>query len=117
MTDNNPESGDLVSKVKPWLKEKSGYPLEMTTASALASAGFETVQGDYFPDDKTGTLRELDVTGYVAHRLTGLQVSVALLVECKSSLKKPWLLFTSQHAYSPNLSIVRRSSHDRGRRV
>jgi hypothetical protein len=114
--DSNPND-DLVAKVTKWLKDESGYPLEMTTAAALASAGFETVQGDYFPDDKTEKLRELDVTGYVAHSQSGLQVSVALLVECKSSFEKPWILFTSSHGYSPNLSVTRRSTNEQGRRV
>lgn len=110
-------SKDLVSRVKKWLDKESGYPLEMTTAAALASAGFEIVQGDYFPDDKKDVLRELDVTGYIAHSDSGIQISVALLVECKSSLDKPWLLFTSSGSYPANLAVVRRSTNEQGQRV
>lgn len=109
---------DVVLQVTKWLKEKSGYPLEMRTASALGSAGFAVVQGDYFPDEKTGTLRELDVTGYVTRSESGLQVSIALLIECKSSMEKPWLLFTSSaQPYPPNLAVVRRSTTERGHRI
>jgi hypothetical protein len=115
--EGNDVTKDLVSKVKKWLEEESGYPLEMTTAAALASAGFEVVQGDYFPDAKSGVLRELDVTGYIAHSDAGVQISVALLVECKSSVEKPWLLFTSAASYPPNLAIVRRSTNERGQKL
>lgn len=103
-------SGDIASNVKRWLDEESGYPLEMTTAAALEAAGFEIVQGDYFPDTNTGSLREIDVTGYLTHAGGGLQVSVALLIECKSSVDKPWLLFTSRTDYPKNLAVVRRST-------
>jgi hypothetical protein len=112
------QKDDLVAKVGKWLNEESGYPLEMNTAAALTSAGFEVVQGDYFPDDKTNTPRELDVTGYVTCRNdAGMQVSVALLVECRSSTEKPWLLFTSPDTYPANLAVVRRSTNENGRRV
>jgi hypothetical protein len=110
-------SDDIVSKVKKWLDEESGYPLEMTTAAALEAAGFEIVQGDYFLDNKTGVSREVDVTGYVTHAADSAQISVALLVECKSAVDKPWLVFTSAMAYSKSLAVVRRSTSGLGQRV
>lgn len=110
-------SGDIASNVKKWLDEESGYPLEMTTAAALEAAGFEVVQGDYLPDNNTGSLREIDVTGYVTHSEGGVQISVALLIECKSSVEKPWLLFTSKTNYPKNLAVVRRSTSTLGQRV
>lgn len=110
-------SGDIASSVKKWLDEESGYPLEMTTAAALEAAGFEIVQGDYFPDKNTGSLREIDVTGYVTHSDNGVQISVALLIECKSSVDKPWLLFTSKTDYPKTLAVVRRSTSTLGQRV
>lgn len=108
---------DLISTVRRWLDQESGYPLEMTTAATLASVGFEIVQGDFFPDDKQDVWRELDVTGYVTFSRENRQISVALLAECKSSTLKPWLLFTSSLAYPPNLAVVRRSTNEQGQRV
>src|SRR5882672_5890683 len=86
--ERKPEAKDIVSRVSQWLESESGYPLEMVTVAALASAGFGVVQSDYFEDQdgEREILRELDVTGYVNHSESGISISVAILVECKSSV-------------------------------
>jgi hypothetical protein len=112
------DQNDLVIKVRKWLDE-TGFPLEMTTAAALASAGFDVVQGDYFPDDKTDKPRELDVIAYLRSGERGryAKISVALCIECKSSIEKPWLLFTHAQPYPAIAAVMWRSANEKGRKV
>jgi hypothetical protein len=105
------EDRDIVTAVTEWLISGSGYSLEMATAAVLSKAGFTVVQGDYFPDNTEGdreVLREIDVTGYIGSSGSGVQTSVAFMVECKASTKHPWLLFTYPHGYSDTLQVTRR---------
>jgi hypothetical protein len=105
------EDHDLVSRAVKWLNNKSGYPLEMLAAAALSKAGFNVVQGDYFVDhgeDGRELSREIDVTGYITHLGNNVQISAALMVECKSAKEAPWLLFSYAHGYSETLQVVRR---------
>jgi hypothetical protein len=104
---------DLQDSLSSWLKD-SGYVLEMTVARGLTAAGFEVLQADYHEDIGTNKLRETDVTGYVSQSSQHSQVTFSLVVECKSSGEKPWVLFTYDHHYSQNLSVVRRATNRAG---
>jgi len=84
---------DLKKKVTAWL-ETQGYPLEMRVASALREVGFDVSQGEYYDDPETQTAREIDVIA-VKRDKYGL-LGISLVVECKKSADKPWVLFTSE---------------------
>ena len=93
-------SGNLSQRLREWL-EKSGYPLEMETASALRGAGFDITPSYIYTDQETGKGREIDVLA-TTHDRIGL-LHVAFLIECKSS-SHPWIIFKSkdsESSYSP----------------
>jgi len=86
---------DLPSKVRDWLQQE-GYPFEMRVAQAFAKAGFRIQQSDYYDDPQTGVPREVDVVARIQSSVkSDLIFRVLFLVECKSSLDRPWLLFCS----------------------
>src|SRR6056297_2787184 len=84
---------DLTERVAGWLEEQ-GYPLEMRTAKVVRDAGLRGVQGAYYPDPESGAQREIDIVAHTGD-LTGL-LSLSLVIECKASRDKPWVLFTSE---------------------
>lgn len=84
---------DLKKRVTDWL-EKQGYPLEMRVASALRDVGFAVSQGEYYDDPDTKTSREIDVIAVKTDEYDILETSI--VVECKRSADKPWVLFTSE---------------------
>ena len=86
------ESEDLQERVAHWLSNQ-GYPLEMTVASIFRKHEFDVSQGIYYSDPETAETREIDV---VADRsdFVGL-LGVFMVIECKSSKDKPWVIFSS----------------------
>jgi len=88
---------DLQTNVTEWLS-KQGFPLEFATAKALADQGFRTDQGAYVPDPKTGVLREIDVIASSETSREGITFRTSVVVECKWSKDKPWVVFTSASA-------------------
>jgi len=85
---------DIISKVEKWINEE-GYPLEMKVANAFRANGFEVLQSYYYQDPENNTLREIDMVA-IAPEFTGI-TNIRFVVECKSSKKKPWVLFSSEH--------------------
>jgi hypothetical protein len=88
------QEDDLKTKVTSWLNGQ-GYPLEMRVASTLQKDGFRVVQSEYFADPDTGVSRELDVAAFKQIEIENVLFRVSLLIECKHSTDKPWLLFSS----------------------
>ena len=88
---------DLRDKVSDWLS-KQGFPLEFTTAKAFASYGFRADQGAYVPDPKSGVLREIDVIASTENFREELTFRTSVVLECKWSKDKPWVVFTSRGA-------------------
>lgn len=84
---------DLKRRVANWL-EKQGYPLEMRATNMAREAGLRAAQGAYYPDPESGAQREIDVVASTSD-LTGL-LNLSLVIECKASRDKPWVLFTSE---------------------
>lgn len=82
---------NMISDVRDWM-DKTGYPLEMRTASEFRVAGFEVRQSSYYTDPETSKPREIDVE-VISKSLVGL-LDVRCFVECKSS-EKPWVLLAS----------------------
>lgn len=87
-------ANDLNKKVLEWVMGQ-GYPLEMKVATSFRNRGFEVIQSHYYPDPENNELREIDIVA-ITPEYTGL-IDVSFVIECKSSKKKPWVLFTSEH--------------------
>lgn len=97
---------DLNSRVREWLTSQ-GYPLEMAAARILQSAGFNTIQSDYYADPDTGEAREIDLVASMQRELDDLYVRVTFVIECKVSKDKPWLIFTSREAGIATPALMR----------
>jgi hypothetical protein len=88
-------SGSLLENVGEWL-EAEGYPLEFRAANVLRKHGFHSLQGVYVQEGEDGPKREIDVLALMTRRVgeAGF-LRVAMIVECKWSGNKPWVVFTS----------------------
>lgn len=80
MPANDHESLD--SKVLDWVN-KQGCSLEMRVAQIFEKAGFEVSQFESYLDAQTSELGEIDVVASTNNQIDAINVSVALLVECK----------------------------------
>ena len=90
---------DLKSKITEWL-ESQGYPLEMLVASKLREHHFRVFQSDYYNDaNNADVLREIDIYAYKQVDIKGILFRLALVIECKLSSKKPWIMFSSREAH------------------
>lgn len=107
---NNETSLDI--KIKNWL-ETQGYPLEMNVAQAFQGVGAHVIQSEYYVDAATSDSREIDVVAYWQDDIDGILVRISLVIECKSSKDKPWILFVSNktHLASPARVAQRAASH------
>lgn len=109
------EKDDLKTKVSKWLN-KQGYPLEMRVASTLQQSGFRVVQSEYFSDPETGDSRELDIVAYKQKEVENILFRISLLIECKRSTDKPWLLFTSDKTrLADPARVAQRAANSLGR--
>lgn len=107
---------ELKKAVGDWLRT-SGYPLEMTVAQGLQQAGFGVVQSEYYEDLHTGKWRECDVIAYEHRYGKTVRAIFSLVVECKSGVDKPWVLFTRTDPYPRQLSVSRRATTEAGQSV
>lgn len=88
---------DLRDKVSAWLSQQ-GFPLEFSTSATLAKHGFRVEQGVYVRDPKVDILREVDIVARIDNTADEFAYSVSLVVECKWSRDRPWVIFTSKSA-------------------
>jgi len=93
MADEGEADPDLRQKVRKWL-DHTGHPLEFRAAHALHAAGFCVTQGLYVPGEDPDRPREIDVVASVRPKSDLISLSCHLVVECKSSRDKPWVVFT-----------------------
>jgi len=106
----------MKDKIRKWL-DKQGYPLEMRVASTLQQKSFTVVQSEYYVDPESGDSREIDVACYLQDKSSNVLLRVLLIIECKRSLEKPWLLFTSNKIVLPNPSrIIQRAANRLGKK-
>jgi hypothetical protein len=85
----------LLEKVGKWL-ETEGYPLEFRAAHVLRKHGFNSVQGAYTQEREDRPKREIDVLASMTHDLPDAGfLRVSMIVECKWSGDKPWVVFAS----------------------
>jgi hypothetical protein len=109
----------LANMIRGWL-EKSGFPFELRLGHALRAQGFTVIQGAYFRDPLTGVTREIDL--YASHfrstmppgrlhqlGVPGSGLRLQLVIECKSSRDKPWVVFSAPRGLSglPPLTSTR----------
>jgi hypothetical protein len=102
---STPKKKPLKDKVKDWLL-KEGYPLEMQSAIIFEEAGFQVSQGNYYEDPQTKKAREVDLVASLGKIIRDedapnffesikLQITFRFIVECKSSKRYPWILFST----------------------
>lgn len=78
--------------------EKTGYPLELRISQLLQNAGYHVANNLYYVDKDEGKGREIDLRAlkhYGFHGEGMKSVRHCLLLECKKSSGKPWVIFTS----------------------
>jgi len=87
---------ELTDKICGWLN-KQGYPLEMSVAKALHAQAFSVTQSEYYTDPDEGESREIDVVGRKQWEVENIICRISLVIECKTSRDKPWLLFGAEN--------------------
>ena len=93
------KNSGIAKKLKDWLRSQ-GYPLEMEVAETFKNAGFDVSQSDYYPDPETNILREIDVIARMGILVSNnIFTDISYMIECKSTNKKPWIIFTSENTY------------------
>lgn len=111
-----PDNSALETKLLSWLATQ-GYPLEMTVARAFQRSGFRVVQSDYYTKEGSGISREIDVLASLQKVEEGLVIRVTIVVECKSSKEKPWLLFSKERSLAKPALIAQRAASELGTHV
>ena len=96
---------ELSEEVKKWVQEQ-GYPVEMFVAKKFRELGFKTTQSEYFIDPESGDNREIDVVASKQKDIGELLVRVTICIECKSTKKHPWVIFTSRDTRLANPATV-----------
>jgi len=84
---------EIRNKVSSWLAEQ-GYPLEMKVAAAFQSKKFNVRQSTFYHDPETTTPREIDVVASKGTYIDGTFAKIVFVIECKSTIKKPWIIFS-----------------------
>lgn len=102
----------LTSKISDWLKTQ-GYPLEMETAKEFISQGFDTQQSVYYVDTESGDSRETDVVASQCVAADKVLVRMSVVVECKKSGDKPYILFSTGHNPLPKATCVAQRASSR----
>jgi len=104
---------DINHRIKEWLLSE-GYPLEFETASKFRKAGFSVSSGEYTREDKKGTPREIDVLASVRSSQDEIICDVSYIIECKYTVDKPWIFFTSDQNFSESACIAQTIGSDLG---
>lgn len=88
------EESKLQIAIADWLRQQ-GYPLEMRTARVFRRRGWFLHQGRRYKDPTLGKERETDVLAFQDD--PGIPpLHGRLVIECKWTPKKPWILFGSE---------------------
>ena len=92
---------------------KSGFPLEIFTASILKSKKYKFVQHQYYRDNEEDKLREIDL---LAEKTNQIELSNKrgkivfqnmLIIECKKQdAKSPWLFFEGDRVNNDPSSLL-----------
>lgn len=78
---------------------KTGFPLELRVSELLNSRRYYVANNLYYVDRDEDKGREIDLRALKNYNFNfdnkSLFVRHCLLIECKKSIKKPWVIFTS----------------------
>lgn len=108
------EDEEFHRHVLEWL-DKQEYPLEMRVAREFQSHGFAVIQSEYYESGESKS-REIDVVAYKQRSFGSLLTRFTLVVECKSSKQKPWILFSLPTRISAPAMVAQRAATRVGRR-
>jgi hypothetical protein len=98
-------ASDEPSRVAEWLA-KQGYPLELRVGQILRKAGWRVQHARWYTDPDSGKARETDIVAELWESDQGKpqkSVCIQLVVECKSSQDKPWVVFSAPQERLPLL--------------
>lgn len=108
---------ELENKVLKWIN-KEGYPLEMKASQILRKIGFDVGQSIFYLDSDTQDSREIDIVAYKYFRISDFWITFAFVIECKSSIDKPWIAFTSkEERLYPKDFIIHRDANKKGKSI
>lgn len=82
----------LEDQIRAWL-DQGGFPLEMRVARSVRRHGAASDQARTFTDPQEWKLREIDVVAYFDRNP---EPSLHLVIECKTSRNKPWVVFCTE---------------------
>lgn len=97
----------METKVAEWL-DKQGYPVEMTVARGFQGSDFRVHQSYYFIDPSTSKSREVDILVTKQVDIDGRHIRAVFVIECKKSVDKPWVVFTSPTSLPKHSQVVHR---------
>lgn len=91
-------TSDLKDKIRQEI-EKTGFPLELRAANELLRRDYHVAHNVYYLDRDENKGREVDLRGlrneFFAVDRKPYAVRHCVLVECKKSVSRPWVVFTS----------------------
>ena len=79
--------------------QKSGLPLEIEVSSILKEYKWKLTIHDHYIDEQERKSREIDVSAFKRFDINSPDYDmfhISLIIECKKSIKKPWLFYTSE---------------------
>jgi hypothetical protein len=101
---------NVEEKLKTWLQTQ-GYPLEMFAAQLLRKHRFAVTQSEFYADPESGDQREVDMVGYIQESIPDRKIiRCRLVVECKVSKDKPWVMFTCDTRLAAPAKVVQRAT-------
>lgn len=107
---------NIEKRIREWLTAQ-GYPLEMRVAREFQERGFRVFQSEYYKDPESGDYREADVVALLQTVIAGCITRVQFVVECKTSIDKPWVLFTSDLHIADPARVAQRAASTDGHRL
>lgn len=94
-----PDGDELNRKVYRWLQE-GGFPLELRVANLFSGLGWTVYHADGYRDPLSGKVREIDIVAEFERAVEGeagfRRITMKLVIECKSSPSKPWVVLASE---------------------
>ncbi len=81
----------MENRIKEWLM-KGGFPFEMEISNLFLDADFTVAQSVYYKDLDENKYRETDIIAHRCRNINGVFVNLTFVIECKSSLDKPWIV-------------------------
>lgn len=107
---------DLSQKVREWI-ERSGYSLEMEVAKICHRVGFSPLQSEFYEDAESGKTRETDIVAHLVRKAGKKQATLTVVLECKVSPEKPWVLFSAPNKLPGEFSVRQRAASRVGEQV